>query len=107
MPPNVIVKWVERTPNLDDIESVWNTLTDMGVDNPAKKRWITLYSQDLLGKTTDELKEKLELVHSARCRYHKPMLQLSELDTQRRTCKWRVIQTKGKRHWPVNFNKIP
>lgn len=58
---DVIVKWVERTANLDDLNSVWNALTEMGVANDVKKRWIKLYAQNLPGKEIpSELKEKLE-----------------------------------------------
>ncbi|MBA7468177.1 hypothetical protein ES707_03418 [subsurface metagenome] len=58
---DVIVQWVERTADLDNLTSVWNALTEMGVANDIKKRWIKLYAQDLPGKEIpEELKEKLE-----------------------------------------------
>lgn len=58
---DTIIKWVQRTANLDDLNSVWNALTEMAVANDVKKRWIKLYAQDLPSqKIPDELKEKLE-----------------------------------------------
>jgi hypothetical protein len=58
---DTIVKWVQRTANLDDLSSVWNALTEMNVANDVKKRWIKLYAQNLPGKQIpEELKEKLE-----------------------------------------------
>lgn len=36
IPLDVIVKWVERTANLDDLNSVWNVLTKMGVSSDVK-----------------------------------------------------------------------
>ncbi|GAH48619.1 unnamed protein product, partial [marine sediment metagenome] len=35
---DVIVKWVERTADLDDLLSVWNALSEMGVASDVKKR---------------------------------------------------------------------
>ncbi len=58
---DVIVKWVERTAELDDLGSVWNALTEMGIANDVKRRWIKLYSQSLPGKEIPaELKTKME-----------------------------------------------
>lgn len=58
---DAIVRYVERMANLDDLSDVWNRLTEMGVDNNIKKRWINLYAQSLPGKEIpSELKEKLE-----------------------------------------------
>lgn len=56
-----LVYYVQRTANLDDLNSVWNALTEMGVANDVKKRWIKLYAQTIPGKEIPEdLKEKLE-----------------------------------------------
>jgi hypothetical protein len=56
-----IIKYVERVANLDDLDSVWNALTEMGVADNVKKRWLKLYAQDLPKHTmTDELREKIE-----------------------------------------------
>jgi hypothetical protein len=58
---DTIVKYVERMANLDDLDSVWNALTEMNVADNIKKRWIKLYSQNLpTHKITDELKERIE-----------------------------------------------
>lgn len=59
---DAVVTYVERIADLDDLNSVWNALTEMGVANDVKKRWIRLYAQNLPGKEIpDELKTKLEL----------------------------------------------
>ncbi len=56
-----LVYYVQRTANLDDLNSVWNALTEMGVANDVKKRWVKLYAQTIPGKEIpEELKEKLE-----------------------------------------------
>ena len=56
-----VVTYVERTANLDDLGSVWNALTEMGVANDVKKRWLKLYSQNVPGaEIPPELKAKLE-----------------------------------------------
>lgn len=56
-----IIYYVQRTADLDNLSSVWNALTEMGVANDVKKRWIKLYAQNLPGKEIpEELKEKLE-----------------------------------------------
>ncbi|GAI33737.1 unnamed protein product, partial [marine sediment metagenome] len=58
---DAVVTYVERVADLDDLSSVWNALTEMGVANDVKKRWIKLYSQNLPGKEIPaELKAKLE-----------------------------------------------
>ncbi|GAG55748.1 unnamed protein product, partial [marine sediment metagenome] len=56
-----VVTYVERIADLDDLTSVWNALTEMGVATDVKKRWIKLYAQNLPGKEIPaELKAKLE-----------------------------------------------
>ena len=50
----VIVKYVERMANLNDLGSISNALTEMGVDTATKKRWLKLYAQDLREKMTGE-----------------------------------------------------
>jgi len=56
-----IVYYVQRTANLDDLTSVWNSLTEMGVASDIRKRWIKLYAQNIPGKEVPEsLKEKLD-----------------------------------------------
>ena len=56
-----VVTYVERTADLDDLSSVWNALTEMGVANDVKKRWLKLYSQNVPGaEIPPELKAKLE-----------------------------------------------
>lgn len=58
---DAVVTYVERIANLDNLTSVWNALTEMGVANDVKKRWVKLYAQNLPGKEIpEELKEKLE-----------------------------------------------
>jgi len=47
---DAIVTYVERIADLDDLNSVWNALTEMGVANDIKKRWIKLYAQNLPGR---------------------------------------------------------
>ncbi|MBA7711777.1 hypothetical protein ES703_120743 [subsurface metagenome] len=60
-PLDAIIYYVQRTADFDNLTSVWNALTEMGVANDVKKRWIKLYAQNLLGKEIpEELKEKLE-----------------------------------------------
>ena len=59
---DAVVNYVERVANLDDLDSIWNALTEMGVANDVKKRWIRLYKQNLPGKEmSSELKAKLEV----------------------------------------------
>ncbi|MBA7664531.1 hypothetical protein ES703_72592 [subsurface metagenome] len=58
---DAIIYYVQRTANLDNLTSVWNALTEMGVASDVKKRWIKLYAQTIPGKEIpEELKEKLE-----------------------------------------------
>jgi len=58
---DAITYYVQRTADLDNLTSVWNALTEMGVANDVKKRWIKIYAQNLPGKEIpEELKEKLE-----------------------------------------------
>ena len=58
---DAITYYVQRTADLDNLISVWNALTEMGVANDVKKRWIKIYAQNLPGKEIpQELKEKLE-----------------------------------------------
>ncbi len=56
-----IMYYVQRTADLDNLTTVWNALTEMGVANDVKKRWIKLYAQTIPGKEIpEELREKLE-----------------------------------------------
>ncbi len=58
---DTITFYVQQTANLDNPTSVWNALTEMGVANDVKKRWIKLYIQNLPGRQVpEELREKLE-----------------------------------------------
>ena len=58
---DAIIYYVQRTANLDNLNSVWNALTEMGVANDVKKRSIKLYALNLPGKEIPEdLKEKIE-----------------------------------------------
>ena len=58
---DTIVYYVQRTANLDDLSSVWNALTEMGVANDVKKRWIKIYAQNLPGsEIPEELKARLD-----------------------------------------------
>lgn len=54
-----IMYCVQRTADLDNLNSVWNALTEMGVANDAKKRRKKLYAQTMPDKEK-ELREKLE-----------------------------------------------
>jgi hypothetical protein len=59
---SAIIYYVSKTADLDDLNSVWNALTEMGVDNNVKKRWIKIYAQNIPGKKIpEELMEKLEV----------------------------------------------
>jgi len=59
---DAITYYVQRTADLDNLSSVWNALTEMGVANDVKKRWIKLYAQNLPGKEIpEELREKLDI----------------------------------------------
>jgi len=58
---DAITYYVQRTADLDNLSSVWNALTEMGVANDVKKRWIKIYAQNIPGKEIpEELREKLE-----------------------------------------------
>lgn len=60
-PLDAIIYYIERTADLDNLNSVWNALAEMGVASDVRKRWIKLYAQNLPGKEIpEELKEKLE-----------------------------------------------
>ena len=53
--------YVQRTADLDNLTSVWNALTEMGVASDVRKRWIKIYAQNIPGKQIpEELREKLE-----------------------------------------------
>jgi len=52
---------VQRTANLDNLTSVWNAMTEMGVAADVRKRWVKLYAMNLPGaEIPEELREKLE-----------------------------------------------
>jgi uncharacterized protein YeeX (DUF496 family) len=56
-----IIYYVQRTANLDNLDTIWNALTEMGVAADVRKRWLKLYAQTIPGKKiTEELKEKLD-----------------------------------------------
>ena len=58
---DAVTYYVQRTANLDNLTSVWNAMTEMGVAADVKKRWIKLYAMNLPGKEIpEELREKLE-----------------------------------------------
>jgi len=58
---NAVTYYVQRTTNLDNLTSVWNAMTEMGVAADVRKRWIKLYAMNLPGKEIpEELREKLE-----------------------------------------------
>jgi len=58
---DAIAYYVQRTADLDNLTSVWNALTEMGVATDVRKRWVKLYAQNLPGKQIpEELREKLE-----------------------------------------------
>ena len=58
---DTIIYYVQKTANLDDLVSVWNALSEMGVANDVKKRWIKIYAQNLPGKEIpEELRARLE-----------------------------------------------
>jgi predicted transcriptional regulator len=59
---DAIIYYVSKTADLDDLNSVWNALAEMAVDNNVKKRWIKIYAQNIPGKKIpEELREKLEV----------------------------------------------
>ena len=58
---DAVVNYVERIADLDDLTSVWNALTEMGVATNIKRTWLKLYAQNLPGKEIPTaLKTKLE-----------------------------------------------
>jgi len=58
---DAVTYYVQRTANLDNLTSVWNAMTEMGIAADVKKRWIKLYAMNLPGKEIpEELREKLE-----------------------------------------------
>jgi len=58
---DAITYYVQRTADLDNLISTWNALTEMGIANDVKKRWIKIYAQNLPGgEIPEDLKEKLE-----------------------------------------------
>ena len=62
VPLDALIYYLERTADLDNLGSVWNALTEMGVANDVKKRWVKIYAQTIPGKKIpEELKEKLEI----------------------------------------------
>jgi len=64
---DAVTYYVQRTADLDNLTSVWNALSEMGVANDVKKRWIKIYAQNLPGKEIpEELREKLEGEESER-----------------------------------------
>lgn len=64
-----IIYYVQRTADLDNLTGVWNALTEMGVANDVKKRWIKLYVQTLPSKEIpEELREKLEVAEPDKVR---------------------------------------
>lgn len=44
---DTIVRYVERVANLDDLDSIWNALTEIRIPNDLKKRWLKLYAPDV------------------------------------------------------------
>jgi len=58
---DAITYYVQRTANLDNLTSVWNAMTEMGVAADVRKRWVKLYAMNLPGaEIPEELREKLE-----------------------------------------------
>lgn len=43
---DALAYYAQRTADLDNRNSAWNALTEMGIANDVKKRWIKLYAQD-------------------------------------------------------------
>lgn len=61
---SAVIYYLQYTADMDDLDSVWNALTEMGVAPDVKKRWIKLYSQTMIGKgrkISEELSKKLEV----------------------------------------------
>ena len=58
---DAVIYYLQRTADMDDLDSVWNSLTEVGVVSDVKKRWIKLYSQTLSDKKiSEDLSKKLE-----------------------------------------------
>jgi len=58
---DAIMYYLQRTADMEDLNAIWNALTEMGVASDVKKRWIKLYSQTLPDKKiSEELSKKLE-----------------------------------------------
>jgi len=58
---DAIMYYLQRTADMEDLDTIWNALTEMGVVSDVKKRWIKLYSQTLPDKkVSEELSKKLE-----------------------------------------------
>ena len=58
---DAVTYYVQRTANLDNLTSVWNAMTEMGIAADVRKRWVKLYAMNLPGKEIpEELREKLE-----------------------------------------------
>jgi len=58
---DAIMYYLQRTADMEDLNAIWNALTEMGVVSDVKKRWIKLYSQTLSDrKISEELSKKLE-----------------------------------------------
>jgi len=58
---DAVIYYLQRTADMEDLDAVWNALTEMGVVSDVKKRWIKLYSQTFSGKkVSEELSKKLE-----------------------------------------------
>lgn len=58
---DAIMYYLGKTADFDDPVSIWNGLTEMGVDLNVRKRWLKLYLPTLTSKEIPkELKEKLE-----------------------------------------------
>ena len=62
-PLDAIIYYIQRTANRDNLTSVWNALTEMGIANDMKKRWVKIYAQNLPG---EEIPEEPETVRSLR-----------------------------------------
>jgi len=57
---DAVIYYLQQTADMEDLDSVWNALTEMGVVSDVKKRWIKIYSQTLSDKKiSEELSKKL------------------------------------------------
>lgn len=59
---DAIIYYTERTANMNNLTSVWNSITQMGVPAHIIKRWITLYAQTIPKEIPPELKERLDTI---------------------------------------------